>query len=161
MRNANVLPCRGRGHTSTRGPNDHPEPYEERLGHCLDRLWFLTHRDRKSGEPDRAPTEPANEHVKDGPVDAIHAKGVDLIELESSGRRWFIHDAIAVYLCPVTDSPQQAVRDTGSTAAPTCDLDRTRLPKVDPQKLRRSLENDLEVRWVIEIQMRSESEAVP
>ena len=44
-----MFPARAGGDPATRGPREEAVPDEERLGHHLDGLRFLSHRDRESG----------------------------------------------------------------------------------------------------------------
>src|SRR4051794_33449534 len=102
-----MLPGRVRRDPAPGGAGQQPKPDEEGFGDLLDGLALLADGDRQRAEPDRPAAEAAAQNIEDGPVEAVEAGAVHLVEVQRPSGDVEAAGPVAADLCVVADPSQE------------------------------------------------------
>ena len=137
-----------------------PGPDQERLGHDLDGLWFLTDRDGQRGKNDWPAVEPPEQRVKNRLVEPVEALFVHLVQFKCGTRGRPVHHTVAAHLRVVADPAEQSVRDPGRAARAPRDLRAAGVHAAARRADRPTPQDDFELTRFVEVEVSGKTEPV-
>src|SRR3954471_18412552 len=134
--------CGGRDPTP-RCSGQHARPHEVRLAHLLHRTWLLADGDSQRRYPARAAAEGPYEGTEHGPVQAVQAELVDVVDGQRGARDLAGDAAVRAHLREVAHAPEQAVSDPWRAAGAAGHLLGTVWAQVHVEDGRRAAQHSL------------------